>query len=176
MAEHAEHYDTSVATVSDNVEAKRDPAWWPVAYYGAITILLTIATIFFVEFLYYSGANREVEQKIYSVNLEWLSNIRSKNLAQVNSYRVVDRGKGDDPRQFTVAIPIDDAIAIATRELAAGRDPVQAQAQAEIDAANRAGLAGQSAPADSAAPATEQGAAGAEGANETQPTEPGGGF
>ncbi len=84
-----------------------------IAAVGAISVLLTIATIFGVRALYVTYANRETQRKVIDVPTLDSDSKLAEQEAKLNRYGWSNREQG------TVTIPIDRAMEIVARELRA---------------------------------------------------------
>ncbi len=84
-----------------------------IAAVGAVSVLLTIATIFGVEALYRSFANRETQRKVIAAPTPDSDSKLAEQEARLNRYSWVNR------EQAIVTIPIERAMDIVARELRA---------------------------------------------------------
>ncbi len=87
-----------------------DPTAGTVAFVGAVSVILLIATVLATQALFYRTATLEEERKVISEQPQELRQVRTDQLELLNGYRWVDESKG------VVAIPIDRAMELAAEE------------------------------------------------------------
>jgi hypothetical protein len=82
--------------------------------------LLLFLTVVILEAYFYRAEENENAKKVVAVAPEELAQLRAQHENQLNSYRWVDEKKG------IVAIPIERAMKLVVRDLAAGRPVIAA--------------------------------------------------
>jgi hypothetical protein len=78
---------------------------------GIIGAILLLAVILVTQVLFFNVQRIEDENKLYAARPAELADLQARELAQINTYRYVDREKG------VVAIPIDRAIELYADEM-----------------------------------------------------------
>jgi len=89
-----------------------------IAVAGVVGALVVFLMILALQAWYYNVEQAEMYRKAVAPAAEELSRLTTAQQAQLNSYRMID------PSREIVAIPIDRAMALVVRDLAAGRDPL----------------------------------------------------
>ncbi len=112
--------------------------WTAIA--GLIGAILTFAFIVVIQILFQRAERAQYQQKVIAVAPEQLSDLRSQQLARINSYRLVDEKKA------VAAIPIDEAMQALVRDPAASTRAIEAAATAPSPGSG-AGPTTQTAPA-----------------------------
>ncbi|MBI5869272.1 MAG: hypothetical protein HZB43_13460 [candidate division Zixibacteria bacterium] len=99
-----------------------DPDALRTVYVGAISVLITLVLIVALQAAYYQAQESEISRK--AVASEELTALRAEQLELLEGYRWIDRSKG------TVTIPIDRAMELVVRDLAADSTRPQVPAKA----------------------------------------------
>lgn len=99
---------------------------------GGIGLLVIIVA---AQVLFYNIQRYEDERKLYAVKPRELADLQAAQLAEISSYRYVDRTKG------VVAIPIDDAIRRYVAEVKTAPTPTTIPATADTGSDPPAGEA-----------------------------------
>lgn len=89
---------------------------------GIIGGILLLAVVLVAQVLFYNVQRSEDEVKLYAVRPQELADLQAKQLAEISSYRYVDRAQG------VVAVPIDRAIELYVAEQKAPAAPARMQA------------------------------------------------
>ncbi len=103
--------------MADNRRRARgdDPNPAPTLAYGIFGAILVFVIIVGVQALYYHEQRKEDFRKTIAPAPEELSLLRATQLEQIHSYRWIDEKQG------IVAIPIERAMELTTREIGASR-------------------------------------------------------
>jgi hypothetical protein len=94
--------------------------WTAIA--GLVGAILTFAFIVAIQIVYQRAERAQYQQKVVAEAPEQLVELRSEQLAKINSYRLVDEKKG------IVAVPIDEAMQAFVRDPADSMRAIQAAA------------------------------------------------
>ncbi len=92
-----------------------DPAVGPVVMAGVVGTLIVVAIVIALVGLYYRTSDEFAQRVNQQTNAD-LQQLRAGQLARLNTARWVDKQRG------VVAVPIERAIELTARELAASRD------------------------------------------------------
>jgi hypothetical protein len=92
---------------------------------GFIGIILMLAVMILTVVLFQNTERREDQEKIYAAKPQELADLQFQQLARINERRMVD------PNGGTIAIPIDDAIALYVNQVKAPRLPTSASGTRE---------------------------------------------
>ncbi len=110
---------------------QRDPNSSGVLLVGVVGSIVLFAVVIALIGLYQSVEHQQLQDKVYNIVPQELSQLRAKQIAQINGYRHMP---GDDGR---VALPIERAMELSVDELNALQPPVvdlfEAEAQAPIE-------------------------------------------
>lgn len=90
-----------------------DPSVGPIAFYGLAGSLVFVAIVIWLAALVFSTQSELTAERVYRAEAQELVDLKSRQLANIHAYKIVDKSKG------VVAIPIDRAMQIVAKELAA---------------------------------------------------------
>jgi hypothetical protein len=102
-------------------ETSGDPSASGTVVVGIVGAVLVLVAIVAMQALFYNAESAETYNKQYRESPQGLTQLRTGQLEQLNSYRWIDQKQG------VAAIPIDRAMELVVHDLAAGRDPVATQ-------------------------------------------------
>jgi hypothetical protein len=105
---HAEHEHP-------NPNLQDDPSVSPMVLGSILGVLLVVVTIYAVTALYFRTENVAVKEHVYDPTNLTVQELQARQTAEMTRYRWTD------PKKDWVGIPIDDAIELTARELAAGQ-------------------------------------------------------
>jgi len=110
---------------------QRDPNTSGVLLVGIVGSIVLFAVVVALIGLYQSVEHQQLQDKVYNTVPQELSQLRAKQIAQINGYRHMP---GDDGR---VALPIERAMELSVDELNALQQPVldifESEGQAPVE-------------------------------------------